>query len=99
MPMRFWFTIAFALIATDAIAADEMDWAYPVTPKAGPLDSVRLKQAPGSERQYTQAQIDDPFNPPDWFPNEHPPMPDIVARGGAGIPVLSPSSWAGATGA
>ena len=83
MPMRFWFTIAFALIATDAIAADDMDWAYPVTPKPAPLDSVRLKQAPGSERQYTQAQIDDPFNPPDWFPNEHPPMPEIVARGGS----------------
>ena len=37
---------------------------------------------PGSSKQYTQAQIDDPFNPPDWFPNEHPPMPAIVAHGG-----------------
>lgn len=83
MPMRFWFMIVFALIAADAIAADSMDWAYPVTPKPAPLDSVHLKRAPGSERQYTQAQIDDPFNPPDWFPNEHPPMPEIVARGGA----------------
>jgi cytochrome c553 len=59
-----------------------MDWAYPVTPKSEPPDSVRLKQAPGSTKQYTQAQIDDPFNPPDWFPDEHPSMPDIVAHGG-----------------
>jgi len=36
---------------------------------------------PGSSRQYTQAQIDDGFNPPDWFPDEHPPMPQIVAHG------------------
>jgi len=63
-------------------AADAMDWAYPVTPKPEPLDSVRLKQVPGSTKKYTQAQIDDPFNPPDWFPDDHPPMPEIVARGG-----------------
>ena len=29
------------------------------------LDSVTLKSLPGSTKQYTQAQIDDPFNPPD----------------------------------
>jgi cytochrome c553 len=40
-----------------------------------------LKQVPGSTRAYTQAQIDDPFNPPDWFPDEHPPQPPIVAQG------------------
>ena len=60
-----------------------MDWAYPVTPPPEPLDSVIQKQVPGSTKQYTQAQIDDPFNPPDWFPDEHPPMPEIVAHGGA----------------
>jgi cytochrome c553 len=26
-------------------------------------------------------QINDPFAPPDWFPDEHPQMPDVVARG------------------
>jgi cytochrome c553 len=36
---------------------------------------------PGSAKAYTQAQIDDAFNPPDWFPDEHPPMPQVVARG------------------
>jgi cytochrome c553 len=61
--------------------ADELDWAYPVTPKPGPLDNLVLKQVPDSTRAYTQAQIDDPFEPPDWFPDEHPPMPEVVARG------------------
>ena len=70
-------------LAQDKPVQSSMDWAYPVTPKPEPLDSVRQKQAPGSTRKYTQAQIDDPFNPPDWFPNEHPPMPEIVAHGGA----------------
>lgn len=75
--------LAIALGMGVACAQDKMDWAYPVTPKAEPLDSVRQKQVPGSARKYTQAQIDDPFNPPDWFPDEHPPMPQIVAHGGA----------------
>ena len=33
------------------------------------------------DRTYTQAQIDDLFNPPDWFPDEHSPLPAVVARG------------------
>ena len=65
-----------------ALAQDKMDWAYPVTPKPQPLDTKVMHAVPGSAKQYTQAQIDDPFNPPDWFPDEHPPMPEIVARGG-----------------
>jgi cytochrome c553 len=71
-----------AALAAAALAAENPDWAYPVTPPPGQLDNVTMKSVPGSSQQYTQAQIDDPFNPPDWFPNEHPPMPQIVAHGG-----------------
>jgi cytochrome c553 len=75
--------IVFVLFwSSIALAQDNMDWAYPVTPKPAPLDTVKQKQVPGSAKKYTQAQIDDPFNPPDWFPDEHPPMPEIVAHGG-----------------
>jgi cytochrome c553 len=35
----------------------------------------------GSERTFTLAEINAPFAPADWFPTDHPPMPDIVARG------------------
>ena len=72
---------ALALFPVLATAADGLDWAYPVTPRPEPLDTLVLKQVPGSERAYTQAQIDDAFSPPDWFPDEHPTMPAIVARG------------------
>src|SRR5258706_563579 len=64
-----------------AIGAENPDWAYPPTPKPAPLDNVVQKQMPGSAKKYTQAQIDDGFNPPDWFPDEHPPMPEVVATG------------------
>jgi len=39
------------------------------------------RQLPGSARRYTQAQIDDRFNPPDWYPASHPPLPRVVASG------------------
>jgi cytochrome c553 len=68
-------------LPTLAAAAEGLDWAYPATPKPEPLDNVVLKQMPGSEKQYTQVQIDDGFNPPDWHPGDHPPMPPIVANG------------------
>jgi cytochrome c553 len=73
--------LALVLLAALAAAADNPDWAYPPTPKPEPLDNVVLKQMPGSAKQFTQAQIDDQFNPPDWYPDEHPPMPQIVAHG------------------
>jgi|SRR5579862_57503 len=71
-----------AALSVAAIAADNPDWAYPVTPPPQPQDNTVMKSVRGSSKQYTQAQIDDPFNPPDWFPDEHPAMPAVVAHGG-----------------
>ncbi len=73
--------VLLALLPSVACAAEGLEWAYPPTPKPEPLDSVTLKQMPGSDKRYTQAQIDDPFNPPDWFPGDHPAMPPVVANG------------------
>ena len=42
-----------------ALAADNPDWAYPVTPPPESKDNVIMKSVPGSTKQYTQAQIDD----------------------------------------
>jgi cytochrome c553 len=57
-------------------------WAYPVpdpTPAAN--DDKAPKKLPGSSKQYTQAQIDDQFNPPDWYPEEHGALPKVVQTG------------------
>jgi len=35
----------------------------------------------GSDRTFTVAQINARYNPADWFPDDHPPMPDIIAHG------------------
>jgi hypothetical protein len=79
--MKFIGVVLLALLPTVAMAADGLDWAYPPTPRPEPLDKVTLKQMPGSDKKYTQAQIDDPFSPPDWFPGDHPAMPPVVANG------------------
>lgn len=39
-----------------------------------------LKNVPGSAKTYTESRID-AYNPPDWFPEEHAPMPSIVQHG------------------
>jgi cytochrome c553 len=36
---------------------------------------------PGSTLSFTSAQIGNGFGPADWFPGDHPPMPEIVAQG------------------
>jgi cytochrome c553 len=43
--------------------------------------SNTLLSVPGSDRTFTTAQITSPYNPADWFPGDHPEMPDIVAHG------------------
>jgi cytochrome c553 len=76
--------IAFtALLPAKAGAADKPDWAFPVTDKVQPpsRDDGSPKTAPGSDKSYTRKQIDDMFNPPDWYPDLHPPMPQVVAHG------------------
>ena len=37
----------------------------------------------GSQRQFTEAQLNDLFYAPDWYPDSHSAMPDIVLRGRA----------------
>lgn len=74
--------LALALLASVAIAVEGMDWAYPVAPQGLPRpDPNRVVRVPGSDKQYTEVQVGDGYNPPDWFPNDHAPMPKIVAQG------------------
>ena len=40
-----------------------------------------LLSLPGAAQQFTRAQISNQYGPADWYPGDHPPMPDIVAKG------------------
>jgi cytochrome c553 len=82
--------LMLALIAVPALAADPPHWAYPlvVEKNVAPGDEEPgPRQAPGSAKTYTQQQIDDIYNPPDWFPDAHAPAPAVVQRGsGKAVP-------------
>jgi len=64
----------------------DIPWAFPIRDKVQPVIDERTgpMHVPGSSKTYTQDQIDDLQNPPDWFPDEHAPMPKVVAHGGEG---------------
>jgi cytochrome c553 len=76
--------LLLTLVPTMAIAANALpDWAFLArTPGVQlPPEDEQARQRPGSTKSYTQMQIDDIFNPPDWYPDEHPAMPELVAHG------------------
>jgi hypothetical protein len=57
------------------------EWAFnipdPVQPPTPPITGI--VRVPGSTREYDAAAIAGNNNPPDWFPEEHPPAPRAVA--------------------
>jgi cytochrome c553 len=59
----------------------EPSWAFQVQAGSLPAEEATPKSVPGSTRQYTPAQIDDLRNPPDWFPDAHPPAAARVVKG------------------
>lgn len=65
-------------------------WAYAITPPPPPgaprpeapaEDVTTVHHIPGTTRGFTVAQIADLRGPADWFPEDHPVMPAIVAVG------------------
>lgn len=72
----------FGLSAKAQTGAAALSWAYPVPdPAPAGAPDKTPKHLPGSNKAYTQAQINDAFKPPDWYPNEHGPLPKVVENG------------------
>jgi cytochrome c553 len=73
--------LVLAFLPTAALAADP-DWAYPVAPQNLPRpDASKVVKVPGSDKEYNEASVNDAFAPPDWFPGDHAPLPNVVANG------------------
>ena len=84
--MRASICVVLAVFASGAQAQQPAGkafaWAYPVPDPPPPAGAdTGPKTLPGSTKSYTQAQIDDQFKPPDWFPQEHGPLPRVVETG------------------
>ena len=82
--------LGLAALASVATAQTQVPppWAYTVNPPpasgAKPAPAAgdpAPRTVPGSRVSLTVAQTRDAFNPPDWFPDAHPPMPPSVAHG------------------
>jgi cytochrome c553 len=83
-------------VAATRAADVPMPWAYGfLTPPASqggsastpapspstPPDNVTKLTVIGSSLSFTRAELSNRYAPPDWFPQEHSPMPEIVAHG------------------
>jgi cytochrome c553 len=75
-------SIAQTQSPASAAAASFPAWAYPWNPdfKVAPDDGVP-RHVPDSAASFTITQERDLFFVPDWHPDDHPPMPDVVAHG------------------
>jgi cytochrome c553 len=80
--------VCTGLYAGTAFASERPEWAFfvPSTETARqnampPSESATQWSAPGSGKLYTRSQLQDVLSPPDWYPHEHPQMPEIVAHG------------------
>lgn len=62
-----------------------MAWAYPLNPPGFAVtpDDGRGLHVPDSTLTYTIPEVRNIFNAPDWHPEEHPPLPDVVRFGRA----------------
>ena len=77
-----------------AMPSDLPAWAYgfdnptgapppdsPDSEARGGKDDGTLRHLPGSTKSFTLTQIRDNSGPADWYPEDHPAMPEIVAHG------------------
>jgi len=72
---------AYGLAPANAAAAPRPAGAAPAGRGAQAPPDTTPKQLPGSTGSFTPQQIRDGFGPADWFPGDHPTMPEIVAHG------------------
>ena len=81
----WWMSVLVAAMAPawPALAAELPAWAYPLpSPDHKPAaDDGSIRRVSGSTVGYTLGQVRDLFSAPDWHPEDHPKMPDIVAAG------------------
>src|SRR6202051_1074237 len=92
------FALVFVVSVATIFPPDPPPWPYGFEgpPQAGakpttigPANTDQSPRSiPGATAQYARAQIANRFGPADWFPGDHPQMPDVVSHG------KQPSVWA-----
>src|SRR5438128_10069558 len=82
-----WVVVALLVPVLSTVARSQqqtgkdLSWAFPVINGSLPAEEGGPRTLPSSTKTYTQPQIEDLSNPPDWYPDEHGPAPQIVQHG------------------
>ena len=89
-----FFAVITVRVSVGAQTVASPAWAYGVPPAedapapppgagpAGPRQpDTSLKHIPGSSQEFTLAHIRDYWDVGDWFPDDHPAMPNVVVHG------------------
>ena len=75
--------LSYLCCSTTTAAELPPAWAYAQNPPnniAAP-DDTSIRRVPNSDVNYTFAQVKDLFFAPDWHPQDHAVLPDVVAHG------------------
>ena len=103
--LRFCVMAGVVTMSASLLAQADVEWAYQVLDESLlpqrdlDIDLQAPRSVPGSSLQRSQEQIDDHWNPPDWFPDDHyAPVPEVVLHG-AGPDVRACGACHGFTGA
>ena len=86
LPLWAYGYITYPPLPGDYTTKCQGDRADPCDRPGGlPVDPANTPRTlAGGDRTFTVAQVNARHDPADWFPGDHPPMPDIVAHGKAG---------------
>ena len=88
-----WSALATTVCKADGAASDAdrkvasivPAWVFPINPPSSSAiqtyDHMKAIHTPGSPVTYTEADLNDLFAAPDWFPASHSAMPSVVAIG------------------
>ncbi len=82
--------LSFFCLAVALPAQTRPSWAFLTPDKEQPKvqEAEGPVHIPDSTKTYTAKQIEDLTHPPDWFPDEHGPVPQVVG-GGPGTTALA----------
>ena len=83
---KFLAIVILSLLPSIAVGADDViapPWVYPATEPNFPRepDDGLPRHVPGSDKEFKRREITDFFAVKDWFPDDHPQMPEIVEHG------------------
>lgn len=83
-------SLSIGFVYADNIIPGAPSWSTPARGEAlgEKVDETKSFSLPGSLKKYTQAEIDNKFEAPDWMGSEHTVMPNIVKFG------KKPKVWA-----